>query len=461
MKKFFKPGVALVIALIFLVHPVNSQTVFAIPSMQEPLFLLFGLLALLVISRSQTTKSFIGATLLLFLSLLSKETGIVFVLLALLYLGLFHRQKVFAFVKVGIFAALIYILLRAHAVGLLPQAVHAAPISSLSLTGRLLTIPSIVIFYITLFLLPSQLATSYYWTHSSVTLTETILPILVIIAVVIGGVYLGKKIRAKQKANFLVYIFFASWAVLGLLPYLQIIPLDMTACEAWLVTSVPALLAAISIGLTTQLSKNTIRWVYVIAIPIVIVLGIRTAIRGLDYQSQYTLASKDISVSKDNYLAMNNLAQSLIQSNRLDEAGSFALRSVMLYPAVTNYTNLGVVKQKQGDYIGAKQAYEKALQYGSLGITYENLGIVHLIIGSADDNISYFHTALKVYPQNYRLWTYLALAEAEKGARDEAKVAITKAASYGGVPQQLYVAIVNGQAFDINLPGTNRVIHLP
>jgi tetratricopeptide (TPR) repeat protein len=246
-----------------------------------------------------------------------------------------------------------------------------------------------------------------------------------------------------------------------LLPYVQIIPLDMTASETWFFASIPGFLGMIAIIVSTLFPKSRVKWVYIIAVPIIIVLGIRTATRGADYTSQYTLASKDISVSKDNYLAMNNLAQSLIQTNRLDEAALYAQHSINIYPAVTNYTNLGVIKQKQGDFVAAKKAYEKALQYGSLGITYENLGIVDVTIGDPQTNIEFFHKALKVYPRNNRLWIYLAIEEAENGSPQEAKTAITTAATYGTVPQQLYYAIMNERAFDISLPGSSRVIHLP
>ncbi len=98
LKSFFKPALALLVALLFLVHPINSQAVFAIPSMQEPLFFLFGILALLTLSKAQTIKGFSIAALFLLLSMLSKESGIVFAGLSVLYLGLFNKEKIFIFI---------------------------------------------------------------------------------------------------------------------------------------------------------------------------------------------------------------------------------------------------------------------------------------------------------------------------------------------------------------------------
>jgi Tfp pilus assembly protein PilF len=155
---------------------------------------------------------------------------------------------------------------------------------------------------------------------------------------------------------------------------------------------------------------------------------------------------------------MNNLAQSLMQMEKYDQALGYVEDSIAVYPAVTNYTNLGVIKQKKGDFAGAKEAYEKALEYGSLGITYENLGIVNLTIGDRNENVKYFVKALEAYPRNNRLWTYLALQHAENGNAAEAKKAIQTAAGLGTVPGQLYYSILGDQPFDITLPGSNRVI---
>jgi len=54
--------------------------------MQEELFFLFGILAIWSLLRFDSVKSLIFAALCLFLSLLSKETAVVFIVVALLYL---------------------------------------------------------------------------------------------------------------------------------------------------------------------------------------------------------------------------------------------------------------------------------------------------------------------------------------------------------------------------------------
>ena len=89
----FKPLLALLLSLIFLVHPLSSQAVFSISSMQDILFFFFGILALWLLLRFDSIKSLLLVAVCLLLSLLSKETGVVFIVIALLYLILVGPKK--------------------------------------------------------------------------------------------------------------------------------------------------------------------------------------------------------------------------------------------------------------------------------------------------------------------------------------------------------------------------------
>lgn len=461
LKTFFKPIVAFLVALLFLAHPINSQVVYAIPSMQEPLFFLFGMLALLRLSKSQDKKSLIVSSAYLSLSLLSKETGVVFVVLSVLYLFMFKKEHAVRFMKIVSVPVLIYLMMRANAVGLFQGSLHAAPISHLNFLERIFTIPSIILFYILKIIMPVDLATSYYWVYPKFDLEKFLLPLFAVVILAFGLLLVAKKIKAENKKDYKVGLFFLGWAVFGILPYMQIIALDMTACEAWAFCALPGLLGLLAIIISRLVNGKYLKFVGLIVILVIVAFGIRTFVRGFDYKDQLTLATKDISVSENNYLAMNNLAQSLIHENKLGEAKKMAENSIAIYPAVTNYTNLGVIKQKQGDFDGAKSAYTKALKYGNMGIIYENIAIVNFVISEPKDNIKFLHDALKVYPRNYKLWTYLAIQEIAVGSRAEAKKALQSAMTYGVVPKALYYCILNGQPLDIPIPGTKKIIHIP
>ena len=65
-------------ALVFLVHPLNVETVVYVSSMQDILFFSFGMLAFLVVLKKELEFKWLVTVFggLLF-SLLSKETGLV------------------------------------------------------------------------------------------------------------------------------------------------------------------------------------------------------------------------------------------------------------------------------------------------------------------------------------------------------------------------------------------------
>jgi hypothetical protein len=462
LKNFFKPITALAITLIFLVHPINSQSVFAIPSMQEPLFMLFGLLSLWVLARGNETKNYVLAAVFLLCSLLSKETGIVFVALAVLYVVLFKSIGLRTFLKFLIPTVILYAIMRFGAIGIHPAGVQPAPIGQLDFIGRMFTLPSILVLYLSKIVFPAQLATSYYWIYPNPSFQTFFLPLIILVILVVILLVFGYKIyKQKMTSRLKLYVFFVAWAVLGLLPYMQIIPLDVTAVETWVFAALPGMLAVAVVIVGTYIHKLKIKYVLLLlAVLLIIVLGVRTAVRGMDYKNQETLSRKDIQNSQNNFFALNNYAQSLIQQNNFSSAQSYAVQSIALFPTVTNYTNLGVAQQKSGNFEGAKISYKKGLTYGSLAETYENLAIVSLIVDEPKTTVITIQYALKMFPRSSRLWSYLSFAYAQESNQQGATEAITKAAQLGDVSKSLYYVVTSGKRFDIPLPYTDKTIHL-
>lgn len=460
LKSFFKPIIALTLSIIFLVHPINSQIAFSIPSMQEPLMYIFGISALYALSKSRSTKNLLISAGLLFLSLMSKETAIVFVCLAVLYIFLNSKDRVVKFLKIVATPVILFLFLRIASVGF-KNIVQSAPIDMLSFGERMIMVPSMIVFYVGKFLFPRDLATCYYWTHKTFTMDGFVIPLIISLIVFAFFIYFGMLIYKKRnKDTFNSYIFFAAWATLGMLPYMQIIALDMTACETWFYCAMVGFLGMITLIISTIFPKIKPQILFIIIIPIIILLGARTSIRGLDFHSQLTLSTRDIQVTDKNYLAMNNLAKYYLDKGKPNKAEWYAQKSIEYFPAVSNYINLGVVRQKQSNFIGAKEAYMKALEFVPLRVTYENIAIINLTIGEPVENIKFLKDALKVFPNDNRLWNYLAIEEAELGNNDQAKNAILNAYRLGKVPSALYTSIINKTDLDIPMPDSKRIIHV-
>ncbi|MBI4009241.1 glycosyltransferase family 39 protein, partial [Candidatus Roizmanbacteria bacterium] len=87
-----KEKLSLFLSLIFLLHPINSETVLYISALQDILFFLFGSLALLIITKKTTIQYVLISSTLLLFSLLSKETAVLFVITVFLYLIFFKKN---------------------------------------------------------------------------------------------------------------------------------------------------------------------------------------------------------------------------------------------------------------------------------------------------------------------------------------------------------------------------------
>ena len=223
-RQFFKPVLSLLLAALFMVHPLNSQVVYAIPSMQDALCFFFGLLGIWFLVSRKDGHSLVYAAICLFMSFLSKESGAIFIVIMLAYLYLFDRKRVVRFSKIIVLPILVYLALKINAVGVDAKQ-FVAPIDNLGLGGRLMTDPSIVSFYLTKFVDPAKLATRYYWTYSSFSVAHVLVPLIFDIIVIGLFTCLGLLVKRNLKRQlFNAYVFFAIFAVVGILPYLQIIP---------------------------------------------------------------------------------------------------------------------------------------------------------------------------------------------------------------------------------------------
>ncbi len=457
----FKPIAALALALVFLIHPINSQVVYSIPNMQDALFFFFGILGLYLLFRYTSRKSLLYVASCFFLSLLGKETALLFMAMALLYLFWFNRKRIWYFCAVMLVPLALWLFLKIHAVGLSHNPGNA-PIDSLSLGGRLLTAPSIMSFYLFKFIFPWKLASAYYWVYPHFSVSHVLVPLAIDIITVAFIIYLSFLIRNKTtRARYMMYCFFMCWFGLGLLAHLQIVPLDFTASEPWFYFSMVGLLGMIGLVPTTlvlpSLKFRQYPIAFVAVLIILLLLGARTIVRASDWSSQYNLARHDITASKEDYIADNDIAEYYYSQNKYVAAQGYARRSVAIFPYVTNYNTLGESLFLAGNYDGAYVAFTKGTTYKPYSPLYDNLAVLTLVHGTASTNRQFFTQSLVNFPTNSTLWTYLGLLDQRQNDNVDARAAIMQAANDGQVPQFIYDGIMSNTPFVITLPNLKTV----
>lgn len=459
----FKLPLALFLTLAFVVHPINSQVVFAIPSMQDSLFFFFGMLGLYLLVRFRSVRSLVPVAICILLSLLAKESAVLFVAIMLLYLFWWDRRRLLPFVGIVIVPVAIWLGLRIHAVGLLNNP-YGGPIDRLSIMGRLFTAPSIVLFYITKFIFPLKLATTYYWVHPTFSFRYVLLPLIIDLTVAAAVVFTAFLIKKHgSKAMFYTYMFFAAWAAIGIGLLLQISPLDMTACELWFYFPMAGILGLLGVVLTLFPIRLHPNWLMVLAIVLLGVLGTRTAVRGHDYRTAYNLSLVDTVNSKDDYRADNIVARALVGQGRYAEALPYQEQAIKVNPTYSGYINLASILVNTDNYPGAENSYENSFRYSTPAVvhtTYEGIGVLTLLNNNTyAENRRFLEAALSKLPRDPLLWMYLALQDEKNGDNADAKVAITNAANLGQVPSAIYDNIMLDRPFSITIAG--RVIQLP
>ncbi|KKQ25063.1 MAG: Conserved hypothetical tpr repeat protein [Candidatus Roizmanbacteria bacterium GW2011_GWC2_37_13] len=404
-KRFFKETISLVLALIFLVHPSNVEAVSFASAMQEIGFTLVGIIGLYLFTRRDvinhvSTKIFIG-TFLLLIALLMKETGIVFFVLVFFYLILFKKNNKAVLISYSVFSVILlagYLLFRLAAGNNYVAGQGLFPIMRVSLSTRLINIPSIIFYYITKFFYPINLEIAQHWVVRAVDIRNFFLPLIFEI-----GLFLTAVIYITKSKNKL-FLFFFLWFLIGLIPHLQIIPLNMTVAERWLYFPMIGLLGVIGVILSEFRIKNLELRIIHIGIIIIFIFSVRSFIRTLDWRNGLSLFSRDIR-EDSSFDLQNNMGVELFRVGRYAEAKKYFETSVKLAPYWwVNWNNLGVSYEREKNYQKAAEYYQRSVNNGQYYLAYENLARILVKYGKdREKTADFIDKALKVYPRDDNL----------------------------------------------------------
>lgn len=398
--KFFwdNLGLSFILALIFLVHPINSEAVNFMSAILEPAYVFLGLSGLYLLFKHQVDNKYIiylPGFLFLFSSLV-KESGLLFFPIAsLLIFLLFKKNRKLSLIAVN-FYFVFYILLRFFIAQSIPQRGQALPIMQAELFQRILTIPKIIYFYFSTLLFPRDLSISRNWVVTEVDMSNFLLPLLISTALFISLIYLTIKLKNIK------FTFFFSMFVGSFIIYFQIVPLTMTVAERWFYLPFIAILGMSGILAKTKLLKNIFMIILIIATPFLI---LRTIVRNSNWINGLTLFSHDEDIDIHAYDFENNLGVELIRIGYPEKAKPHFEKSIEMAPVWwQHYNNLGVVYQFEGNFRKAEELFLKSIKNGEYELAYENY--IQLLINEKkyDQAKKYLNNeALKKYPKNSKL----------------------------------------------------------
>ena len=376
-------AIAFIATLAWAIHPVHTAAVVYVSGRADPLAAAFGFLALYSGIRSLHTNGanrwifLFAAGALFLLSALSKEAGIVFLLLWCAILLLKKRWREFLpATVVALFVVVIYLSLRLPA--------EHVPAPTLRAPAPLLVRPILAARafaeYTGLILLPINLhmdrdvethpegesaarANTAAWRK-----LQTLLGILVIG----GAVYWVARSRKQDAAIFGCLVL----AAIAYLPVSGIFLLNATVAEHWIYLPTAFLFLAAGLAISRFSISNT---VLASALAVwFLFLGARTWIRTFDWKDQRTFLERTLASGGDSARMLINLAGLELNEGQLDSAKkhlALALRKEPNQPLAI--LNLASVAIRQNDFTAAHDLLNHATKMPLVEATaYELLAVL-------------------------------------------------------------------------------------
>lgn len=432
---FFSKKLSLFLSLVFLIHPMNVESVVYISALQDVLFFFFGMLGTIFIfkiispERKSSLYPLITVFLLFVFSLLSKETGILFIVIAYIYIFLFHIKRFKQYFVAPLLSMGLYLGLRLFIGKIYFTSVHIAPIAASSMLERLTTIPKIILFYLYTFFIPINLSIGQMWVVRNFTVKDFFIPLMIIsaffLAILVFGVFIWKK-----KLLVSAYIFFVLWFLVGLGLHLQIFPLDMTVADRWFYFPMVGLLGIIGVVTNAIIIKHTkIRTItYILIIACIVIFGLRSMVRNMNWNNSYSLFSHDILINKGNFYLQNKLGIELYLLGNNKGARDHFQQSINLLPTASAFSSMGLVFMREGNLPQAEKYLDKAIQVDSHYYpAYHNRIYILLKANKFQRAMEVAQQASRIFPNNDQIWILLALAEYKVGHQQDAIQAITRA----------------------------------
>ena len=398
---------AFVIALLWAVHPLQTESVTYVSQRAESLAGLFALTTLYCVIRGATaargTSWYAAAVLACLLGMATKPVMVATPIIVLLYDRAFltrswrfpRPRRLLYGCLAATWVVLAVLLARPH------ESASTAGFAMADLTplAYARSQPGVILHYLRLVLWPAPLVLDYGWpvADAPVTIALSSLAIVGLVAVAVWT------FRRRPAVGFLGLAFFVliapSSSVIPIrdlaaehrmyLPLAPLVVLVVLAAARLLLATVPA--AATRRALSTVLVGASVAGL--------IVLTVR---RNAEYGSPIEMW-RDITVRRPtNARAHNNLARLLIDAGRTAEASPHAARAVALSPSYAHArNNLGVVLRQQGRTEDAIREFDEALRLDpGYADAYNNRGLAWADRRRFDDAVADYERALRLRPRS-------------------------------------------------------------
>jgi protein O-mannosyl-transferase len=391
-------------ALIIGLHPVNSEAVLC-PSFNKDLLACLGIVWLFVIKlynpydKKWGPGAYLGVFFFGLLALFSKETGLVFLMLALAYDLLFERENLFKaqaakFYGIMLALTIFYLVVRFR---VLVSPAHSGYYFGGTLFTNLMNIPKIVLSYLKLLVIPWPLTIEHTQKAYEAFNVRALSYCIILLFLGLSGFYLARKDKTL--------LFSFIWILAGILPVLNLVPfLHRTLlAERYMYLSTVGL----ALGVSRLLMKERLSKVFLISS--LCLCGLLVFSREAQWKDEKTLYLHDLKVSPE----------------------SFDINCV-----------LAEVYVREKDYSRAIERYEKILVFEPTSkfktnyVPYLNLSFLYVVTGQNRNAVGIAATGIAKLPEKVsELYANLAVAQYNLGDLENAISSNRQALAITETPQ--------------------------
>lgn len=432
-----KKTVPFLAALLFAVHPVHTEAVTYISGRGDPLaafFSLFSLLCFIKFTGQEGARkaAFYAVSVVFFaMAVFAKESALALPAFFVLYSACFTEGKprLSAAAHYIPFLAVMAFFLYIRHLALAGIGDDGSYISTIPLSYRLLTVPAVIIEYVKILVVPAGLHMErmdfIYDIIASVMDPRFMVPsVLLVSSAVVLAFW-----RNRPKMLF----FGAAWFFIGLLPFLNIIPINAFVAEHWLYFPSIGFFIAVSVILDRLTQFRSIKLcVKAFILVLVLMLSALTIKQNHIWGNPLLFYNYTLSYSPESTRLHTNLGIEYFNRGLFDKAESEYMESLRIEPdgknTVYHLLNLAALYYHQGREDEAFDAYKRAIAADPLvPVTYANLGDIYYRRGKYKDSVSMFRKAIEIAPDNAAYWNSLGNAYLADEMDPEAGEAYRKA----------------------------------
>lgn len=147
-----------------------------------------------------------------------------------------------------------------------------------------------------------------------------------------------------------------------------------------------------------------------------------TTIQNIYYSNSLSVFMRAKDITKDNYVAYNNIGHALVALNRIEESKEYFLKAISINPQYNNsLNNYGLYLQEKGDYAESSKYFAKIIDINPINVAaYINLGWSRYKMGHSLEAQMLLDKALDLDPDNVIALNRKGYILSEKGKIEDA-----------------------------------------